>query len=158
MNFIKINKLVFSMIAGCILTIALPINSARADYLVRVVPVAYAAPGVVYAAPTAYRGCVRCSCGRWRCYNKRHVHKRLPVKHKYRHYQRARCYTASCASPCYRRPCAPQPDFVTFYNGPAPAVRGARWVSPCQYDYPYDPDMSTGDDDPVVYPGMDIDR
>lgn len=45
-------------------------------------------------------------------------------------------------------------DFVEFRSEPAP--RG-HYVNLYKYE-PYDPDMTTADDDPTIDPNMDIDR
>lgn len=46
-------------------------------------------------------------------------------------------------------------DFVEFDS--SPNHYGSGRYLPEKYDS-YDPDMSTGDDDPTIYPGMDIDN
>lgn len=99
-----------------LLSLALPIHVAQANFLIQPVPVQFVE-------------CVKCS-------SKPHTR-----PHHVRKYHRS-------------YPCAK--DFVTFNGEPAPYNRG-RWVNTDAYDI-YDMDLATGDDDPMTYPGMNIDR
>lgn len=87
---------------------------------------------------------------------KKHI--KRPVKHKRKRLACASCCQGfnlddSCHCPCVRD-CAPQREFVEFIPYPAPAG--------CYVDLDvcekYELDRSTGDDDPMVYPGMNIDE
>ena len=116
---------------------------ARADYLVKPVP-------VVFVETVR---CVCCKCKKV----KHHARPCKPKKHhvyKHRKHRRIHSYRSEITHPCtyfYY----PQAEPVTFVSG-APSGRG-RWVDTSGCDN-YDPDMSTGDDDPTIYPGMNIDN
>lgn len=129
-------RFVVPVIFISVFSFMLPMKMARADYLVRPVPVQFVECVECAPAPRPYI---------------RHPHKKHHVTH--RHHRYHRCYAPRCG---YSRISTACPhDFVVFEGGPAPA-RG-RWINTDSYDN-YDPDMSTGDDDPTVYPGMDIDN
>lgn len=125
-----------SIIACMIIGLALPVNTTHAGFLVQPVPV-------------PEFECLNCIQGK--IVYKERVHKKHYVA--YKHFKRHRCHYAR-----YRasNPACMQTDFVTFIGEPAPLNRG-RWVNTDEYDY-YDPDLATGDDDPTVYPGMNIDN
>jgi hypothetical protein len=107
---------------------------AYADYLVK------PAPEFVSA------DCPSC------CPHVRHHKKHRVIKHHRRRIHRRACY-ARAGIPVCRYYYHPQPAIVAFVPG-APVGCG-RYVN--LYDCtPYDPDMSTGDDDPTIYPGMNI--
>ena len=83
--------------------------------------------------------------------------KHYPVKHikKIRHHKKYRHYLNTCYScqPC-AYDCRPQREFVEFRAGPAPSGCYLN-LDDCDN---YVPDRNTADDDPMVYPGMDIDE
>jgi hypothetical protein len=104
-------------------------------------------------APVVFVESAPCVC----CKKAKRHHAYHPKKyhtvHK-RYHRRHSCYVSEVVRPCtyfYY----PQAEPVTFLPG-APSGRG-RWVDTSGCDN-YDPDMSTGDDDPTIYPGMDIDN
>jgi len=127
-----VSWLVFSSLMGMLL----PASVVYADFLVR--------PAVVFVEPPP--------CGHYvRVYPKKQH-----VIHK--HYKHRRCHICGYRSEIIR-PCVyryyPQAEIVAFVPG-VPYGRGV-YVDTSGCDN-YDPDMSTGDDDPTIYPGMDIDN
>ena len=114
------------------------INIAYADYLIQPVPVVSVNP---FAEP------VPCPVLR------HHAVVKKPRRH-YRHYRRHVCSDLVPVPVCVYQ-YHPQHEPVAFLPG-APSGRG-RYVdlSECE---PYDPDLTTGDDDPTIYPGMNIDN
>jgi hypothetical protein len=144
-NIIKKNKLVSPLLMAVIISLVLPlpVNKAHAGYLV---PLAVVVPVTAFPEPPP---CLDCACYNCARPHKKHhkkprlVHKKKHYRHKYRH-----CYAAP--------PCVYQYDFVSFAYPPcAPGPGG--YVNLYEYEN-YDPDLATGDDDPTIYPGMNIDN
>lgn len=84
----------------------------------------------------------------------KHPCKRKPIKHKrYKHYRRHVCTPCQNIYPCMND-CGAQHEIVEFIAAPAPSGCYVN-LEDCG---DYVPDRITGDDDPMVYPGMNIDR
>lgn len=128
---------VFGRFVSLLIFSSLCMPFAYADFLIRPVPFVV----VESAAP--------CCCKKPRYHKKHYVVK----KHKY-HHRRYAYRDVSESIPCVYH-YYPQAEPVTFLPG-APSGRG-RWVDTSGCDN-YAPDMSTGDDDPTIYPGMNIDN
>ncbi|MBX3709724.1 MAG: hypothetical protein KIT56_07295 [Gammaproteobacteria bacterium] len=86
-------------------------------------------------------------------------HQHTNYKHR-KHKYYSHCYAyAPCKKLVYAACC---PDFhkgsntIIEFNSAPDAYGSGRYVD--TYEYDYDPDLSTGDDDPTTYPGMNIDR
>jgi hypothetical protein len=135
-----VSKLVTPFIATICISLIMPYTNAYADYLVKVVPA-----GFDCCTPPC-RPC--CPTYKKHYKPKPHYKKRHHVKHK-----QYRCHRyATVRAACHY---VPQHEIVEFRRG-APCG-GGRYVN-LNDDYCYAPDMSTGDDDPMVYPGMNIDN
>lgn len=133
------SRFVSVLIFSSLVCMPLSASVAHADFLVKPAPVVF-----VESAP-----CVVC------CKKVRH-HVRTKKHHVVykRYHRRHSVYISEIVTPCAYH-YYPQAEPVTFLGG-APSGRG-RWVDTSGCDN-YDPDMSTGDDDPTIYPGMNIDN
>ncbi|VVC75645.1 hypothetical protein AQUSIP_09350 [Aquicella siphonis] len=142
-----------TIISFCCVTLSIP--SAHAGYLIP-------------PAPGPFVECVNC-CGSYPVKPHKHKHKKhyKKIKH-YKHYKYYRyipcnAYYYACPMPVVMAPCVTAAgcyriqthEFVEFNTSPN-AYGSGRYIDNT-YDN-YDPDMSTGDDDPTIYPGMNIDR
>jgi hypothetical protein len=90
--------------------------------------------------------------------HKHHYKKHRAIKHRKHHkVYKSHCRSAVCSlgSPVCNYRYHPQHEPVAFVAG-APAGRGC-YVNLFECDA-YAPDMTTGDDDPMIYPGMNIDN
>lgn len=126
--------------------VLLAVLPAHADYLVGPGPVMV--PGDAFVEPVVVE-CGPC-CQR---HHKHHYKKHYVAKH-HKHYRHHRSHADEYAVPVCTSRYHPQHEPVAFSAG-APGRGGYVSLSDCE---PYDPDLTTGDDDPTIYPGMDIDN
>lgn len=126
------------------LMICIPVsNISYADYLVP--------PSAVLVPASAFPEPIACCCPK-PC--KKHVRHYKKKRIKYRKHVRVKHYRSTycggrgvtCVAPYH-----PQPELVSFRMGSG----SGRFVNLIDC-VPYAPDMSTGDDDPTIYPGMNI--
>ncbi len=138
---------------------------------------AYAEYYVVYSTPS----CSYCQTTVYKKYKKHHVKKHVKKHYVKKHVYRPRDYTVTVSYTWQPAPCGcaytscSSCNYNCSYAPPCGCVNNGsgRWVkvrTQSAYDEvyyyndnvekydSYDPDMSTGDDDATVYPGMDIDR
>jgi len=142
------------LILGLIISMPFSVSIAYADYLTPPVPVMipqpmFAEPVPCCQPPVCGQGCY------YKKYKKHHVRPLKSIKsvkpkrHHVRHYRR-RCYEREGIPVCVYS-YYPQPEPVAFLPGDS-AGRRINLID-CS---PYDPDLTTGDDDPTIYPGMNI--
>lgn len=133
------SRFVSVLIFSSLVFMPLSASVAYADYMVKAAPIVF----------VEQAGCVCCKFGKHKArahYPKRH--------HVYRHRKYHRGYVSEVMMPCAYS-YYPQAEPVTFLAGSPAGSGGYVDTSGCDN---YDPDMSTGDDDPTIYPGMDIDN
>jgi hypothetical protein len=136
---IKISKYVSPLIATLCFSIALPPASVYAGFLIPVESACVSCRTTCACRPTCKTSCK--------------VKKPQRKKHVVRHHVIKRHCTYRAVSPCYFRP----REYVEFRSGPYVPSCGGRWADLESDNYYFASDRSTGDDDPMVNPDMNID-
>lgn len=141
------SKLVAPLIVSIIANLSLAPIDSYADHVVRTcreVDRYHCEPPYIVKET-----CLKCSV----IHPKKHIKKHHVKKHRV--YRKAH-FVPVCDSrmSIYDDNCNPQHEFVEFIKGPAPC---GCYVDLCECNN-YAPDRITGDDDPMIYPGMDIDE
>lgn len=137
---ITISKYLSPFIATLCMSFVLPPASVYAGYLIPVEPACNACQPACVCRPACKPSC-----------KAKKPHRKKPVVH---HIKRHHCVSHSTVvrSPCYYR----AREYVEFRSGPYIPC-GGRWADLEADNYYFASDRSTGDDDPMINPDMNID-